>query len=112
MTMSLVALSVRMCWFQVTVSLTLMLPSLPLPAVLWMVTLPWPRFADRVAPLMSPPVAAMVKPSGSISQVPSWPDAARVVIAAPSATFRCAPEVSMCPPSPPFGALASSVPPP
>ena len=62
-------------------------------------------------PVISPPLAAIVKSTGSINQVPFSPIAAAVVITAPFATLTCAAEVSMKPPLPPVGALASSVPP-
>ena len=69
-----------------------------------------PRLFDSAKPVVSPPVAAIVKSTGSISQVPASPDAAAVVTMAVSATLTLAAEVSMKPPLPPTGALASSVP--
>ncbi len=98
----------------VTASLTRMSP-LP-PAVPWvavsMVKLPlFCNAADTAAPVMLPPLAAMVKSLGSISQVPLWPLAALVVMRALLATVTWAAEVSMKPPLPPAGALASRVPP-
>ncbi len=75
-----------------------------------MVTAPTPSAAVSAAPVMSPPVAAIVKSYGSISQEPTCPFDAAVVIRAVSATLTCAAEVSMKPPLPPLGAEASSVP--
>ena len=66
--------------------------------------------ADSVAPEMLPPIGAITKSCGSISQLPVRPLAAAVVMTAPAAMFTFAAEVSMNPPSPPLGALASSVP--
>ena len=98
--------------FHVTAWLTLTLPAVPLlPSLLLSETLPLARLLSSVAAVMSPPLAAMVKSVGSTSHVPLLPPAALVVIAVPSATCTCAPEVSMKPPLPPAGALASSVPP-
>ena len=57
-----------------------------LPLVVCRVTLLAARALVRVAPLMSPPLAAMVRSLGSISQVPAWPWGAAVVRVAPSAT--------------------------
>ena len=57
-----------------------------------------------------PPGAAIVKSVGSINHVPVWPAVAAVVTFAVSAIFTCAVLVSMNPPSPPFGADASSLP--
>ena len=65
----------------------------------------------RAAPVMSPPVAAIVKSTGSINQVPVLPAGAAVVMRAVSASLTCAALVSIKPPLPPLGALASSVPP-
>ena len=59
---------------------------------------------------MSPPLAATVKSCGSTSQVPMRPCAAAVVMRAPLSTSTWAPLVSIAPPFPPVGALASSVP--
>ncbi len=53
----------------------------------------------------------MVKSTGSMVQVPVTPFGASVVTVEPSATFTVAAEVSMAPPFPPLGALASSNPP-
>ena len=57
---SLVAVSFSSWADHVTVSFTLMLPSLPLPSVLERLILPPARFEERVVPLMSPPLEAMV----------------------------------------------------
>ncbi len=59
---------------------------------------------------MSPPLAATVKFNGSISHVPVRPTLAVVVTLAVSATLTCAALVSIKPPSPEVGALASKVP--
>ena len=102
----------RVLALQLTLSLILMLPELPLlPLLLWIVTLPPARLFESVAPVMSPPLAATVKSTGSISQLPLAPLWARVVMCASLATVTCAALVSMVPPLPPSGALASSVPP-
>ena len=114
---------------QLTASLTLISP-LPVVAVLRVVTGGVPATvasgpvcvvivtllvtsrAESVAPLMlsvAPP--PMMKSCGSISQVPVCPWCAAVVTRAVSRTLTCAAEVSMKPPLPPCGALASSVPP-
>ena len=71
---------------------------LTVPAVLRMVTPVVSKLLVSAAPVMSPPLAAMVKSIGSISQVPLLPLGAAVVIWAVSATFTCAAEVSMKPP--------------
>jgi hypothetical protein len=65
---------------------------------------------ERVAPDIFPPVAAIVKSTGSMRQVPVTPVGAAVVIFACAVTFTCAAEVSIVPPLPPLGALASNVP--
>ena len=96
---------------QLTASFTTMPPPLPpAPALLWICTEPPARPADRVAPVMSPPLAATTKSVGSISQVPWLPLAASVVIAASGRTVTWLALVSTKPPLPPCGALASSVP--
>ncbi len=97
---------------QLTVSSTLMLPLVPpAPPVLAMVTLPEPSSLLKVAPSTSPPEGAMLKSVGSMVQVPFLPFAASEVTTLPSATFTRAALVSIMPPLPPLGALASSVPP-
>ena len=70
---SLVAVKVSLLLLQLTTSLTLTSPSEPLPLVLRMLTLPLAKFLDNVAPDMSPPLAATVKPSGSSHQTPELP---------------------------------------
>ncbi len=79
------------------------------PAAVLMVTLLVTSRAESVAPEMLPP-APMVKSSGSMLQTPVSPMGAAVVTLAPSAMLTIAAEVSITPPSPPSGALASSVP--
>ena len=109
------ALSVSLLADQETALLTKMSP---LPAVdgsVAMLTLVLPKLLDKVlAPIpevVRPALpAAMVKSMGSINQVPVWPAGAAVLILAASATVTCAALVSMNPPLPPLGALASSVP--
>ena len=62
-------------------SLTLTSPLTPLaPLVLAMVTLVVNRLLLKAAPVISPPLAAMVKSVGSINHVPVVPFAALVVI--------------------------------
>ena len=102
--------------FQVTALFTKMSPLPAVPASVAMETLPRPRLVESVpAPIPetvnAPLPDAMVKSTGSISQEPLLPLAAWVVMTAPSATLTWAAEVSTKPPSPPFGAEASSVPP-
>ena len=80
------------------------------PVVVLIMTLLVTSSADSVAPEMSPPVGAMVKSRGSMLYVPVLPAGAAVVMIAPSAILTFAAEVSIEPPSPPLGALASSVP--
>jgi hypothetical protein len=80
-------------------------------SIVLIVTLLFTSSAASVAPVILPPVGAMVKSTGSMVQVPVLPLGAAVVTFAVFATFTVAPEVSIVPPSPPFGALASSVPP-
>src|SRR5471030_1934510 len=111
---------------QLTASLTLMSPLpgvavkrlvtggvpatvLSVPVSVLMVTLLVTSRAESVAPEMLP-VAETVKSWGSISQLPVTPKGAAVVIFAWSVTFTLAAEVSIKPPSPPLGALASKVP--
>ena len=55
--------------------------------------------------------ATIAKSTGSINHVPLLPEGASVVIRVFPFTVTFAPEVSMKPPSPPLGALASSLPP-
>ena len=107
------ALSVSLLADHVTSSLTLIFPT-PGTAevVLTMVTSFKAKLLASTVPVIFPPEAAMVKSTGgSISHVPFWPAAAKVVTFALSATCTCAAEVSIKPPSPPFGALASNIPP-
>ena len=94
---------------QLTASLTKISP-LPAPAGEVMVMLLVTSWAESVAPEMLPP-GPMMKSCGSISQLPVWPSAEAVVMRAVSCTLTCAAEVSIKPPLPPFGALASRVPP-
>ena len=80
-----------------------------------MVTLFEPRALESVvAPIPLIVCAALpeliVKSVGSSSHVPLMPFGARVVTFAPSLTVTRLPEVSMNPPFPPLGALASRVP--
>ena len=81
----------------------------PGPVMVLITTLVVTSWADRVAPDMLPP-APMVKSAGSISQVPAAPDGASVVMRVAAAMFTVRAEVSMKPPSPPSGALASRTP--
>ena len=62
-------------------------------------------------PVISPPVAAIVKSTGSTNQLPVKPRGATVVILTPSANLTCAALVSINPPLPPLGADASKMPP-
>ena len=96
---------------QLTASLTKMSP-LPVPApVVVMVMLLVTSWADSVAPeMLLPGALPMTKSCGSISQVPVRPAAEAVVTRASALMLTCAAEVSIKPPSPPSGALASSVP--
>ena len=58
---------------QLTASCTLTLPAVPVvPLVFKMVTLPLCKLVPSWAPEMLPPLA-MLKSTGSISQVPCWP---------------------------------------
>ncbi len=68
------------------------------------------RAAVAAAPVMSPPLSAMVKSRGSMSQRP-WSRFGPGGDPASSRTVTVAAEVSMNPPSPPSGAEASRVPP-
>jgi hypothetical protein len=70
-------------------------------ALVLSVTSPFVRFALSAAPVISPPEAATVKSVGSISQFPDLPCGARVSTVALSAIFKCEPDVSTKPPSPP-----------
>ena len=99
---SLVAVRVSLLALQVMASLTVTLPSLPPPLVLAMATSAVARLLLRVAPLISPPLAAIVKPSGSSSQRPDLPCAARASTRVASRMVRWLAEVSMKPPSPPL----------
>ena len=83
-------------------------PAVPM-LVVMMVKLLLARALDTAAPVMLPPLAATVKSFGSISQSPVLPPAAAVVTrAAPMSTWLAL--VSIKPPLPPCGALASSTP--
>ena len=90
--------------------------SLPLAvADVAMVTFPEPRSVESVVapiPLLvfDADPELIVKLVGSISHVPLLPCGASVVTMVPSAICTSIPEVSTKPPSPPSGALASSVP--
>ena len=86
------------------------LPPVASGVIVLMTTLLVTSCAESVAPEMLPPVGAMMKSAGSISQVPVTPNGAAVVILTPSAMLTVAADVSMNPPLPPSGALASSVP--
>ena len=109
------AVRVNLLAAQITGALTLMSPS-SLPVLLvvietlvvskfdWRVVAPMPLLVSTAVP------AEMVKLVGSINQVPAWPVIAAVVTLTPSAIFTCAALVSINPPLPPWGALASSVP--
>ena len=69
-----------------------------------MVTLPLAKDVPSAVPVMSPPLAAMVKSVGSINQVPFLPPrpgAARVLMAMLSPKRTLLALVSMKPPSPP-----------
>ena len=82
------------------------LPSVA-PSLLDRATLPPSRLVESVAPVMSPPEAAMVRSFGSMSQVPDAPPSASVVTRAVSAMESAAPEVSTKPPVPPSPPFAS-----
>ncbi len=105
--------SVRVLALQATVSLTKMspLPAVP-PSALWMVTLPPPRLVESVAPVMSPPLAAMVKSCGSSNHCPAAPAGARVETCAVASMSRSWPEVSTRPPSPPRAPPSARMAPP
>ena len=107
------AVSVRTVFaLQTTASFTLILPDPAVfPVLLSRSTGVVPSSLESAAPVISPPLAAMVKSCGSMSQFPYSPVAAKVVILASVATSTCAADVSMKPPLPPCGAEASSVPP-
>ncbi len=82
------------------------------PMAVLMTTLLVTSNAESVGPLMlSVAPLPTVKSCGSISQVPVVPRAAAVVIFAPLAMETRAADVSMNPPWPVLGALASNVPP-
>ena len=82
------------------------------PVAVLMTTLLVTRSAERVLPLMlSVAPLPIVKSCGSINQVPVDPVVAAVVTLASALIDTRAAEVSMNPPLPPLGALASSVPP-
>ncbi len=81
------------------------------PGRVLMMTLLVDSLAERSAPeMLSPASMPTVKSSGSMVQVPVTPWAAAVVMVELCATFTVAAEVSMAPPFPPLGALASRVP--
>ncbi len=76
-----------------------------------MMTLLVASLVDRSAPVMlSPDALPTVKSTGSMVQVPVRPWGAAVVMVELDAMSTVAAEVSTAPPSPPPGALASSVP--
>ena len=81
------------------------------PVAVLIVTLLVTSKADSLAPVMSPPVGAMMKSAGSITKLPVLPVVAAVVTSALSEISTRAADASIEPPSAPFGALASSVPP-
>ncbi|OEZ92904.1 hypothetical protein JAB9_45130 [Janthinobacterium sp. HH107] len=111
MLMLFCAVRVSLLAVQLMLSLTLMLPCVPLPPdTLWICTLPDFKELLRKAPVMSPPETAILKSVGSISQVPARPLLDAVVTFSASSIFTCAAEVSMKPPLPPSDALASRVP--
>ena len=101
MLMSLVAVSVSLLSLQVTLSFTFTLPSLPPPSLLAILTSAVPKLVESVAPSISPPLAAIVKPSGSNNQVPVLPCGARVSTLVLPPIFTRPPEVSTKPPFPP-----------
>ena len=92
-------------------SFTLILPKLPdEPPELRITTLVVERLLDNMTPVKLPPIADIVKSVGSIIQLPILPLIASVVIFALSAILTCDALVSIFPPFPPLGALASNVP--
>ena len=110
------ALRVSLLADQETALLTTISPLPLVSAAVAMLTLLLPRLVDRVVAPMpdavrAPMPAAILKSTGSISQVPVLPPGAAVVTRASSAILTFAAEVSIKPPSPPFGAEASSTPP-
>ena len=115
MLMFLCAVRVSLLAVQATGALTLMSPG-SLPVLLVAIeTLVVPKFDwSVVAPMplsVCPAVPSeMMKLVGSINQVPAWPVTAAVVTLTTSAILTCAALVSINPPLPPWGALASSVP--
>jgi len=109
------AVNVRLFKLQLTTSLTLIFPDADVPltvpaddSIIGLVV--W-RAVVKAVPVISPPLAAIVKSAGSISQLPVFPLTASVVIFALSAILTCEALVSILPPLPPLGALALSVPP-
>ena len=80
------------------------------PAALCNSTLLVPKLFCNVVPVMSPPLSATVKSTGSTNHLPVLPLGASVVIRVWSAILTRDADVSTKPPSPPWGALASSVP--
>ena len=80
------------------------------PAALISVTLLVPKLFCKVVPVMSPPLSATVKSTGSTNHSPYLPLADWVVTVACGPMLTRAADVSMKPPSPPLGALASNLP--
>ncbi|MEY2159954.1 MULTISPECIES: hypothetical protein [unclassified Rhodanobacter] len=98
---------------QLTASLMNISP-LPVPVleVVSMVMLLVTSEAESVAPeMLSVGALPTVKSCGSIRHCPVRPKGANVLTSAPPPTLTWAAEVSTTPPEPPFGALASKVPP-
>ena len=111
MLMSFRAFKVSRLALQMTLSLTLISPlSSVLPLVLWMVTLLVVRLLDKSLPVISPPVAAMVKSVGSMSQIPVCAVSDEVDTLVPCSILTVAALVSINPPSWPFLPSAVSVP--
>ena len=109
---SLSALRVRVVGAPAAVQLTAWLTKIspfPGPDAVVMFMLLLTSCADSVDPLMLPP-APMMKSCGSISQVPTRPCGAAVLTRTSSRMLTRAADVSIKPPLPPLGALASSVP--
>ena len=109
------AFRVSRCEPQAKAALTLISPkSLPLAEVVILISVLVRAFCSVVAPMLLPVNAplpeAIVKLVGSINQVPVLPLAAFVVTIVLSATLTVAALVSIAPPLPPLGALASKVP--
>ena len=118
--MLMLFMAFKVSWFaaQLIGALTLISPrSLPLAVaeVVMATLLVFRLFDSVVAPMLLlvrvPVPEAIVKLVGSINQLPVLPLAAAVVIWAPSATFTLAALVSIAPPLPSLGALASMMPP-